>query len=328
MPQPSDVHVNQFLTDVSVAFAQDPGKFVAETVFPAVPVPKQSDYFATFPLSSFVTNNMRRRGPGSAAAEAQYTVSKDSYFCDVFALAKLIDDQERANQDAPFNADRDATVYLTTQEMIARENEWGSAFFTTSVWTGGVKAAGTAGDLVGGTDFTKWDDAASDPLGDIATQAGNIEAATGFWPTDLTVTRPVWNALKNHPDILARITGGSTIGNPALVTRQLVAGLMEIERINVSAAVQNTAQENLTATIGYILGKHALLTYRPPAAGLLVPSAGYTFVWTGLTGSQDGRRILRYRVDEKHSDKIEIEATWAQKVVSATLGAFFQNAVS
>lgn len=323
MPQPSDLHVNTYLTSVSVAFAQDPNKFVADIVFPRVPSDKQSNYYATFPIGSFLRTEMRQRAPGSAAAEATYTVSKDQYYCDVFNISHLIDDQERANADDPFQEDADTATFLTNQELIKRESDWATAFFATGKWTGG-----TVADPAGGVDFTKWDDVSSDPIGDIATQCSSIEGQTGFWPTDLTVTRTVWNALKNHPDILARIAGGATTGQMAIATRQAVAAIFEIDRINLSAAVKNSGAEGATDSIAYIMGKHALLTYRPAQAGMRVPSAGYTFFWKGLVGSDDGRRILKYRVDEKHSDKVEIEATWGQKVVSSVLGVFFQNAVS
>ena len=324
MPQPSDLHVNQFLTSVSVAFAQDPSKFVADVVFPRVPSDKQSNYYATFPIGSFLRTNMAKRGPGSAAVEATYEVSKDQFYCDVFALAHLIDDQERANADDPFQEDNDTAVFLTQQELIKREVDWGNAFFTTGLWTG----SSSGSDLAGGTDFTKWDDVASDPIGDIALQCAAMEGKTGFWPTDLTITRPVWNALKNHPDILARVSGGATTGQVAMATRDLVAGIFEIDRINLAAAVQNSAQEGAADSIAYILGKHALLTYRPARAAMRVPSAGYTFFWRGLIGSDDGRRILKFREDTKHSDHVEIESSWGQKVVSQPLGVFFQNAVS
>lgn len=323
MPQPSDVHVNQLLTSVSVAFAQDPSKFIADVVFPRVPSDKQSNYYATFPIGSFTRSQMAKRGPGSAAMQATYEVSKDQYFCDVWNLAHKIDDQERANTDDPYAEDSATSTFLTTQELIRREQEWATAYFATGIWTGG-----SVTDPTGGTDFTKWDDISSDPISDIALQCEAMEGKTGFWPTDLTLTRPVWRALKNHPDIIARIAGGATPGSPAIVTRQLVAALFEIERINLSAAVVNSAGENVADSIAYILGKHALLTYRPAVAANKVPSAGYTFFWKGLVGSDDGRRILKMRDDLAHSDHVEIEATWGQKVVSASLGVFFQSAVS
>lgn len=326
MPQPSagDVHVNGLLTNVSVAFRNKPSAFIADTVFPRLPVEKQSNVFAVYDRGDILRDEMRLRGPGTESAGGGYDTSTDSYRCDVWAFHKDVDDQTRANTDVPFNADRDATNFVTEKELIKREVEWCTAFFTTGLWTG----SSTATDLVAGTDFTAWDDAASDPIGLIADQSEAIEAATGQWPTDLTVNRKGWNALKNHPDVIDRIRGGATSQNPALVTRQMVAELLELERVNVATAVKNSAGEGLTASVGYIAGNHALLSYRPATPGLWTPSAGYTFIWSGLVGMADGRRIKSFRIEALASDRIEIEAAWDQKQVSGLLGAFFQNVAS
>ena len=45
MPQPTqtDVHVDAILTNISVAYMQSQSAYVANTIFPTVPVSKQSD---------------------------------------------------------------------------------------------------------------------------------------------------------------------------------------------------------------------------------------------------------------------------------------------
>ena len=92
MPQPSDVHVNGYLTSVSVAFLQDPAKFVADIVFPRIGSDKQSDYYPTFTIGSFTRTNMQRRAPGTAGAVATYELSKDPFYCETWNIGHLIDD--------------------------------------------------------------------------------------------------------------------------------------------------------------------------------------------------------------------------------------------
>ena len=50
MPQPtqSQVHVDAILTNISVAYLQRAENFIADKVFPVVPVDKQSDKFFTY----------------------------------------------------------------------------------------------------------------------------------------------------------------------------------------------------------------------------------------------------------------------------------------
>ena len=50
MPQPtlSDIHVDSALTDFSVAYFQDAGRFAAPNVFPIVNVPQRSGKYFVY----------------------------------------------------------------------------------------------------------------------------------------------------------------------------------------------------------------------------------------------------------------------------------------
>jgi hypothetical protein len=131
-------------------------------------------------------------------------------------------------------------------------------------------------------------------------------------------------ALRNHPDVVDRIK--YTQGQP--VSEEILARLLGIERVLVAAGVKNSAQEGLANSSDFIAGNNALLVYAAQAPSLMTPSGGYTFVWSGYTGAQDGRRIKRFRMEEYASDRIEVEASWDQKLVAGDVGAFFSGCVS
>ena len=63
MPNPtqSDLHVNAPLTNVSIAYMQDPNDFIARKVFPTVPVKKQSDLYWKFSKSDVRRTDVQRR---------------------------------------------------------------------------------------------------------------------------------------------------------------------------------------------------------------------------------------------------------------------------
>lgn len=324
LPTPGDVHVDTLLTGISVAYANTADKFVADQVFPRVPVQQRSGKYATYSKADFLRDEMKYRAPGSISAGGGFRTSTSNYFAEVFAYHVDVDDQTVANATVPFEPVRDATQYITQKELIKREVAWCSNFFTTSVWTGGKKASGSAGDLVAGTDFTKWNDASSTPIEDVQTQAAEIEAATGILPNTLVINRRVAMALRNHPDIVDRIK--YTQGQP--VSEDIIARLLGVDRVLIAAGVKNSAQEGLSNSSDFIAGNNALLVYAAQSPSLMTPSGGYTFVWSGYTGSQDGRRIKRFRMEEYAADRIEIEASWDQRVVAGDVGAFFSNAVA
>lgn len=333
-PSLSDVHVNSILTNISVAYIQDAGGFVADRVFPAVPVAKQSDLYFKYDMADWNRDNFQKRAPATQSAVTGWKITTDSYIAAVWSLAHDIDDQVRANSDAPLSMDADATRFITQQAMISKEVQFASNYFTTGIWTG----SSTGTDLIGsaknntGEDL-RWDDPNSDPIGDIAREMDAVKLASTMRPNKMVIGAPVWTALKNHPDILDRIKYGGGNASPAIISKAAVAAIFELDELLVMDAVQATNAENpgfeTSMVTSFIGGKSALLLYVAPAPGLQVPSAGYTFNWTGLIGAAGGIRILSYRRQpEIPADRVEGQMAYAQKVVAARCGAFWTTIVN
>jgi hypothetical protein len=321
MPNPtvSDVHVNQPLSNISIAYIQDETKFVAQRVFANVPVPKQSDVFYAYNRGDFNRNQAQKRAPGTESAGGGYRLTNNSsYLCDVIAYHKDIPDQIRDNSDAVLDPDREATIYVTQLLLIQREVSFATNFMTTGLWTNGISGSGSS----------QWSDYTnSDPITAIRLGMDTVEQLTGYRPNVLVMGRPVWSILADHPDIVDRVKyGQSGVGKPAMVTREAVAALLELDRIEVAAGIQNTGIEGATDSESWIIGKSALLAYVPPAPGLMTPAAGYTFSWTGYLGaSAQGTRISKFRMEWLRSDRVEGEIAYSQKLISADLGYFFNT---
>lgn len=319
MSQPTrgDVHVNRPLTSISIAFIQSTDDFIASKVFPIVPVKKQSDRFFVYDKKQWYRSNSKKRAPGTESAGGGFDIDNTpTYFADVFAIHKDIDDQTRANQDEPIDLDRDASRWVTQQNLLKQEQEFVSSFFQTSIWVGST----TGGDIV---PATKWDAAGSDPVDDVLIEKDSVKEKTGFMPNTLVVTPAVHRALKSNAAILDRIkhTHGKSI------TEEMLAGLFEVSRYFVARATNDLAVEGATANMQFVFGtEQALLAYSNPSPSILTPSAGYTFSWTGMFGAQAmGSRIKRFRMEKLSSDRIEGEMAWDHKLVAADLGVFFND---
>ena len=332
-PTPSDVHVNGPLTNISVAYAQSQSSFIADTIFPTIPVSKQSDLYFTYPKGDFNRNSMRQRAPSTESAGDHYRMGQEPYFAPVYALHKDIADEVRANQDQPLNVDADTTRFLTSKALIFREVLWADTYFNftaagASPWgfeVEGVAAAPVAGQAL------QWDLATSTPIVDVTNWKREMRQNTGFEPNTLVLGREVYDALKNHPEFIDRIKYGQTPGSPAMVTTQAMAQLFEVDRVLVLNAIQNIAPESTdpeSADHQFIGGKSALLMHVAPTPGLMIPSAGYTFEWTGLIGAGAGGRVSRMRMDPIRSDRVEYETSFAHKDVAPDLGFLFFNAVA
>lgn len=334
-PSQGDVHVNRPLTNISVAYVQDESAFVADTVFPTVSVEMKSDQYWTFPIGEFNRDEMEERAPGAESAGSGYALSRDSYLTRVRALHKDIPDQIRANEDNPLNSDRQATQWLTRQSLINRERNWTSNFLKTGVWDvqalGHTARAANFNPLDAAAAANRqiifWNDASSTPIEDVRLMKQFVLRRTGFMPNTMTMSRRVFDAVVDHPDIIARLNRGQTTG-PAMTNREQLAALWELERILVMDAVWNSEDLGEDADMDFISGRHALLTYSPGTPGLMTPAAGYTFAWTGFLGAAaNGMRMKRFRMEARESDRVEIQSAYDHKLVGSALGAFFENIV-
>ena len=332
-PGRGDVHVNRPLTNISIAFMQSMGNFIADRAFPNIPVDKKSDVYFTYDRGEFNRDAMEERAPGAPSAGGDYKIDTDDYAARLYAYHRDIADPVRANQDQPLSLDTEATEFVTLKGLIRRERLWVERFFTGGVWTFDIDGAAATSAMFDPTkaannDLMHWSDAASTPIEDIRLLKRYVLESTGFMPNTIVLGRPVFDTLLDHSDIVGRLDRGQTTG-PAIVMRENLAALFELEQVLVMDAIHNTAAEGADAIHSFIGGKNALLCYAAPSPGIMTPSAGYTFSWTGYLGASDnGVRIKRFRMEELSSDRIEAEMAFVQKRVSADLGVFFEGIVA
>lgn len=331
-PGPTDVHVNRPLTNISVAYALDSSMFVADRVFPDVPVMKQSDVYYRIPRGHFLRDEMRERAPGTESAGASYTFDTDDYRCKTWALHKNIDDESRANYDSPLAADRTATRFLTEKGMIRKEKLFVDTYMKDGVWTFGVdggaaRAVNNNWLRASASTVVYWSTSTSTPIEDVRTWKRAVQAHTGRMPNVLILGPEVYDVLLDHPDIVARLDRGQTTGL-AMVMRATLAMIFEVDEVLVMEGIYNTAQEGAADNYRFFNAKDALLCYRTSAPALEEPTAGYTFSWTARIGAGNmGTRIKRMRIETHESDRIEIQMAFVQKVVAPDLGFWIDGIV-
>lgn len=340
MPNPTAaaVHVDRLLTNISVGFMQDPAGFVADRVFPNLPVAKQSAIIPRYDRADFNRNQFQLRASGTPSAGSGWKTDNTlTYFAKIWALHKDIGDPEAANADDPYNLERDATQWLTEQALISRDVTWASNYFTTGKWTG---VTGSAQDITGvsGTPSTnqveQWNEAASTPIADVKKYSDTIHLLTFRRPNKLVVGRQVWTQLSEHSDLVARIQYGNTNSTPTVLSLQAAAAIFEIGEVLVADGVKVTSAENPTfetsITTAFIAGKAGLLVYAAPSPSLYQPSGGYTFSWTGYLPGQgpQGQVISSFRMEELKSQRVEAEMSFDQKLISSDCGVYFTTLVA
>jgi hypothetical protein len=324
-PFQSDVHVSVPLTNVAIAYFQNQRNFIADRVFPNIPVAKQFDQYWVYDRASWNRDQMKERAPGTESAGGGYELSRETYSATVKAFHKDIDDQTRANADQLINVDRDATNFVMMKAILHREVSFANKYLVPGVWDQSWEGVSAA---PGTDEFLQWSDPNSTPIEDVRTAKREVLGVTGFVPNKLTLGVAVYDALLDHPDIIDRIKYGQTPGAPAMANEQILAQLFEVDEVLVSRAIVNVAPQGQAEDNGFIVGNNALLTYSPSAPSIFQPSAGYTFSWTGYLGAApQGFRIKRFRIERLEVDRVEVAMAFDQVIVGADLGFFFESAV-
>jgi hypothetical protein len=320
-PVPSELHVDRYLTDLSVAFIQDRADFISDKVFPVVPVLKQSDQYVIFNRGDYWRDQVHPRPLGGALDVADWSMTSGTYNCVEQGLAHKVDDRQRANADDPISPDRQAALLLTQAVAVSNDVRWTSEYFGASIWTTDLEGAADA-------DFTQIADTSTGaPIELFDLYKETVRELTAVEPNTLVVGAKVHRILRNHTDVKEVVKYTQT----AIIDADLLARMFGISNYFIARAVYNTAAEGAADSFSFISATNdALLCYAAPSPGLETPSAGYTFAWTELLDGQAnnmGFGIERGRDAFAHSDHFEIRLANDIKLVSADLGVFFNTIV-
>lgn len=333
MPQPtvSSLHVNTALTQIATAYIQDQNAYIADKVFPAVPVQHRSDLYFKYRKGDFFRDDYQIRADATESAGSGWNMDQSSpYAAQVWALHKDIGPQARANADPAVDLDVATSKFLIQKGLLRRDRLFAQTFMSsTGVWGSDVTGVASA---PGANQTIYWsDDANGDPFTDIANAQQTILQNTGFEPNVLALSYPVYQALRKHPLVVDRIKY-TMRADASKITPELLAGAFDVERVVVSKAVYNSAAEGATDSFNFVVGKHALLVYAAPEPGLMVPSGGYIFPWMGLldgAGGSQGVAITQIQMDwlGKGTVRMEGQMAFDMQVVGSDLGVFFNGIV-
>lgn len=311
-------HIDAVLSNISVAYMGAQNDFIASDIFPIVPVEKQSNLYYIYNKGDWFRDEAQMRADGAESVGSSYHLSTDTYLAKVWAFHKDVGPQARANFDIGLDADRDASVFVTQRLILRQEVQWVTDYFQNGIW-------GTSVSPVAADQWSAY--ATSDPIEQIENAKEAILSQTGYQPNTLVVGYQVDRKLRNHPMVKTRFQYTTAES----ITSEMVARFLNIDKYVVARAVRNTANEGAANAMGFVHGKHALLMYVNPSPSLLTPSAGYTFMWKGISHGL-GTNIAISRIPTpllgEGTLRIEGQIAYANKIVAADLGYWINNAVA
>jgi hypothetical protein len=302
--------VDPVLTNVSIGYQNS--AYIAELLYPALPVAKQSGKHFIYDKGKF-RNNDNLRGTGAASKEVTLNLTTGvPYFCEDHALKQFVTDEDMDGAVAPMDPMVDATENVTEMHMVAREVELAASLTSTSVLTQYTTLSGTS----------QWSDYSnSDPFSVIETGKQIIHSAIHVDPNTLVLGKQVWDKLKHHPAFLERVK----YSQKGVISEDLLATLVGVDRVIIAAAGKNAAVEGQTDSMSYIWGKNAILAYINPRVGQKTITLGRTYQWKSrkverLRGTNEEDRKGTYvRVGDHYYD---------QQLVSLSAGYLVTAAVA
>jgi len=332
---PSSVHIDQPLSNLTLAYVQEQTNFIADKVFPTVGVQRQSDKYYIYDRDNMNrTGDVQKLAPRTEVNRIGMSISNDSYYADVYGLGMDFDEQTLANEDAMLDIRSAGAETLVNRLLIHREEQFAETFFKADVWgTDYDGVANAANDTA--AEVTQWSDYTnSTPIADVTLARRTMQLKSGgFKPNTMVVGKEVRDTLINHPAILARLNGGATVTNTALITDAKLAEIFEVENFYVMEAVKNSSAEGVAESNAFIGGKFALLAHAPRNAGLMTPASGLTFAWNNIPGVNNlGVTVESFSDDalkrQQVAEHIQVKMSYDMKIVGADLGVFFNTIVA
>lgn len=321
-----NVHYDQYLTNISVAYKGNTNKYVAEQVVPVVEVQKQADRYMVFDyMEHMQEDDDIRRAPGTVASEMRIGWSDDAYYCEGYAKRYALYPEELANADEEriFRLKERAAQAVKDKLLLAKELNTAALMTNPRNFHPDLRITfGGAGNPAKWSDYEN-----SDPMKDIFKIREKAERLGAPNFNVLVLSKPVYNILKFHPKLKATLAG---FISPEMVSDEAMRQLFDVDRIIVAEArkASSSVKRVGDGLTNYIWGNNAILMYIPDRPAMDEPAAAYTFQWVNPDANVVGNQKTREYYDEASKTLwIETEEWYGQKVVSKVCAAVLSDVV-
>lgn len=309
MPQrPSDVHVNQPLTNFALQLRNR--AFVAEEVFPVVPVLKESDVYYTFSREE-LRDVDTLRAAGALAKEVEWLPGTATYTAEENALRHLLPDRIVNNADIPVRPRMNTVSKLMKWIMLGVEKRVQAI------------AQNTANAVATVAVSPKWDGTSPTIEKDIDTAKDSIRNNAGVEPNAILLAENVKDVVKRDStlrDLIRYVINLGTGNRELLINGELPPVLFNLAII-IAGATEDTSRIGASSSISKVWNDNVPVFYREPAVSLEALSWGYIM-------RVQNQIVKAYRDEHRNGEYIEASIIQAEELVTSNAAVILTDVLS
>jgi hypothetical protein len=306
-----NAQVNKLLTNVSNAYI--PQGFIAENVLPSIEVKQSSGILGYYGKSHLRLENSIVGGRGKARKVEAIVRNVDrTYLIQAHELQGEVTEDDYANVELPFDAEKDETLGLTSLIAIEKEYLFATSVQNSSIITQNVTLSGTSKF----SDYLN-----SNPIAVVKTGRAAVLSGCGSFPNKAIVPALVADCLSYHPQVLQNL--GFAQNRAGQLTHQEIAKFLGVDEIFVPDTAYNSAKEGQTDSMTQIFGNHITFMVCPKAASKHQVSFGYYIKKSGGT-----KRVKKWNIEETFGNTgILVGDNYQFRIVDATAAYLIKDCI-
>ncbi len=308
----NEVHENAALSNIAIGYNLK--GFIAEDIFPILPVKKESDIYYTWDKDMGFRYVDGLRADGTESKTLSYNVGKSTYTCEEYALKVRVTDRERDNADDVLKLESSKTKRVQRQLLLGQERRVASLLTTQ-----GNYPASNRTQLSGAG---QWNNAsfAGDIELDIDTGKEAVRVGTGGDdPNFIIIPSAVSKVVKRDTAIrgLIKYTHADL-----LVDGDLPPMLWGLKVMIPKSVYTVSVEGNATQTYTDVWGKHVVLGFNPGAEGSIdTPAFGYIF-------RKQAPTVYQWYEDKVRATFIEVSMIQDEVMTSNVSGYLVEDCIA
>lgn len=300
------------LTGVSSAYI--PKGYISEALLPKVYSVAASGLLAKYGQEHLRISQSIKGGRGKYRRVEAVTRSTTSYYIDGHGLEGFVSKEDYANVLAPYDAEKDEVIGLTSKLWLEKEVILATALSSTSTLTLNTT-------LSGSSQFSDYNN--SDPVGVFKAARNAVLNGCGVMPNVAWMDVYTWNTLAYHPQILDAL--GYKYQRPGGLLFEEMAKAMGVEKVLIAMPRYNSAKEGQTDVLSACWGKHVWFGVLPEVAQPYQVSLGYEVRYQG----EQPRKVYKEaQFNPPGSTAILIEDNYDQLLSNTSAAYLIKDAVA